>query len=63
MTTTATTTSDTVTPPTETEAAPLATKGARTAMNKCLNAVDGLDDDERARVIRALAALFGVERP
>lgn len=39
---------------------PLATKSARTAMTKCLNALDSIDEDERVRVIRALAALFGV---
>lgn len=55
---------DTIPPAaTETEAAPLATKGARTAMNKCLNAVDELPTDERRRVIKSLAALFGVECP
>jgi hypothetical protein len=54
---------DTIPPPAETEAAPLATNGARTAMTKCLNAVNDLPTDERRRVIKSLAALFGVECP
>jgi hypothetical protein len=60
------TTTDTIPPlaPTATnDAATLETKGSRSAMMKCINAVDDLPKEERTRVIKALAALFGVECP
>jgi hypothetical protein len=42
---------------------PLDSKEARTAMTKCLNALDDLTDDQRTRVVRAVAALYGIKLP
>ncbi len=38
----------------------LDSKEARTAMTKCLNALDDLTDDQRTRVVRAVAVLYGI---
>lgn len=43
------------------EAPPLDSKESRTAMNKILNAVEDLSDDQRARVLRAAAILYGIK--
>jgi hypothetical protein len=43
--------------------ATLATKSLRGAFRRCSTALDDLTDEECTRVIRALAALFGVECP
>jgi hypothetical protein len=38
----------------------LDSKEARTAMTRCLNALDDLTDDQRTRVVRAVAVLYGI---
>lgn len=47
----------------EAPAAPAAldSKESRTAMTRCLNALDDLTDDQRARVVRAVAILYGIK--
>lgn len=40
---------------------PLDSKESRTAMTKCLNALDDLTDDQRTRVVRAVAVLYGIK--
>jgi len=39
----------------------LNSKESRTAMTKCLNALDDLTDDQRTRVVRAVAVLYGIK--
>lgn len=39
----------------------LDSKESRTAMTKCLNALDDLTDDQRTRVVRAVAVLYGIK--
>ena len=45
------------------EGVALTSKSLRAAFRKCSAQLDDLTDEECARVIRALAALFGVECP
>jgi len=39
----------------------LDSKESRSAMVKCLNALDDLADDQRDRVVRAVAVLYGIK--